>query len=69
MKPKPFAIWYPPRIIMPDFTKGDHNDVLDDAHYRYLDLGVALIDEDGLKDAQKICAFAEAFPQIMRQPQ
>lgn len=68
---EPFAVFFPPRIIMPDFSKGDHNAVLDDARDRYLeddDKGIVLVDEDGLKQAHKIIEFARQFPDITQPP-
>lgn len=62
MKPEPFAIFFPPRILFPDFEVGTHNEVLDEAAERYINMGLCLVDEVHLKEAQSICEFARQFP-------
>ena len=68
MKPEPFAIFFPPRILFPDFEKGGTKEIMDDAVDRYLGENICLVDENGMKDAQKILAFAEAYPHILHPP-
>lgn len=66
--PQPFLVFFPPRLIVPDFNKGDHNDVLDDARDRYINEGIVLVDAQGLKEAQMIIAYAKGFPDLMEPP-
>lgn len=66
---KPFVIYFPPRIVTPDFTVGDYNAVLDDARDRYLDDGIALLEEEeSMKNAQKVINFALSFPDLQNLP-
>jgi hypothetical protein len=65
---EPFAVFFPPRILFPDFSKGDHNAILDDIKDRYLDEGIVVVDEDGLNQAQKIVQYASAFPDVTKNP-
>lgn len=67
IEPFEFAVFFPPRIIYPDMTKGDHNAVLDDVRDRYLDEGIVMVDiEKGVAEAYKIIAFAEAnYPHLL----
>ncbi len=66
---EPFAIFFPPRIIFPDLSVGDTNDIMDDASMKYMEKTICLImDEQSLKDAQKIVDYAKAFPDVNELP-
>lgn len=67
--PKPFIIYFPPRLVLPDFTKGDHNAVLDDARDRYFEDGICLVEEEeSVKNAQKVINFEQSFPDLQYTP-
>ena len=57
-------VFFPPRFIVADLDGRDHNEILDDATQEYLDEGLAILDEEGLKDAQKVIHFAKQFPDL-----
>lgn len=64
----PFLIFFPPRLVTPDFSKGDENAILDDARDRYLDQGLPLVEGENLKKAQIIVGYASGFPEVMKMP-
>jgi len=68
MEPFKFAVFFPPRIIYPDMTKGDHNAILDDCRDRYLAESLVLVDlEEGIKDAYAVIGFTEVnHPDLLR---
>lgn len=57
-------VFFPTRIIVAELNGRDHNEILDVATQEYLDEGLAILDEEGLKDAQKVIHFAKQFPDL-----
>lgn len=58
------AVFFPPRIVRMDMTKGDSHEILNDVRDRYCIEGLVVLDEQGVTDAMKIIQYAAAFPRV-----